>query len=56
MYLFALVQFAGELYGHAEPAELHRGAVLLAGQKDAVRFDVSVYDIIVVTIFQRLQQ
>ena len=55
LYLLALVQLAGQLYGHTEPPELHRGAVLLAGQKNAVRLDVTVDDIIVVTILQSLQ-
>ena len=55
-YLLTLVQFAGELYGHAEPAQLHRGAVLLAGQEDTVGLDVSVDDVIVVTILQCLKE
>ena len=55
-YLLTLVQFAGELYGHAEPAELHRRAVLFAGQEDTVRLDVSVDDVIVVTILQGLDK
>ena len=54
-YLLALVQLAGELYGHAEPAELHWGAVLFAGQEDTVRLDVSVDDVVVVTILQGLK-
>ena len=56
LYLLALVQLAGELYGHAEPAELHWGAVLFAGQEDTVRLDVSVDDVVVVTILQGLKQ
>ena len=55
LYLLALVQLAGELDGHTEPTELHRGTVLLAGQEDAVRLDVSVDDVIVVTILESLQ-
>ena len=54
-YLLALIQFAGQLYGHSEAPELHRRTVLLAGQEDAVRLDVSVDDVIVVTILESLQ-
>ena len=55
LYLLALIQFAGQLYRHTEPPELNRGAVLLAGQEDAVRLDVPMDDIIVVTILESLQ-
>ena len=55
-YLFTLVQSAGQLNSHPKPAQLHRGAVLLAGQEDAVRLDVSVDDVIVVTILQGLDK
>ena len=55
-YLLALIQLAGQLYGHTEPPELDGGAVLLAGQEDAVRLDVSMDDVIVVAILQSLTQ
>ena len=51
-----MVQSAGELDGHPEPAQLDRGAVLLAGQEDAVRLDVSMDDVIVVTILEGLDK
>ena len=55
-HLLTLVQSAGELDGHPEPPELDGGAVLLAGQEDAVRLDVSVDDVIVVTILEGLDK
>ena len=55
-HLLALVYPAGELYRHAEAAELDRGGVLLAGQQHAVGLDVAVDDVVVVAVLQRLDR
>ena len=53
--LLAVVGAARQLDRHPEPAQLHRGAVLLARQQHAVRLDVAVDDVVIVAVLQRLQ-
>jgi hypothetical protein len=44
-----------QLSGHAEAAQFDRGRVLLGGQQDTVRLQVSVHDAVSVAVPQRLQ-
>ena len=47
------VSFGRQLNGHSETAELDRGRVLLAGQQNAVRLNVTVNDVVLMAVLKR---
>merc|ERR1712079_891911 len=49
----AAVSFGKQLNGHSETAELDRGRVLLAGQQNAVRLNVTVNDVVLMAVLKR---
>ena len=49
----AAVSFGRQLNGHSETAKLDRGRVLLAGQQNAVRLNVTVNDVVLMAVLKR---
>ena len=47
------VSFGRQLNGHSETAKLDRGRVLLAGQQNAVRLNVTVNDVVLMAVLKR---